>query len=155
MFHRDGTRDSRYSVEIEYAGRYEPADDPALRPGQEWVVRFAGERLGGAGDRGAAELLACQHAADRIAGIAGDDAPPVVAIVDIADVRPDATKVPVTELRAGDLVFDIWGGTHAVVSVRTLKDGTVSFRRDHENYRTHLARGGTITIVRTRADASN
>lgn len=44
------------------------------------------------------------------------------AIVDIVDVIPEATKIPVWAIMPSDKVFDIWGNTYDVVDT---KAGTV------------------------------
>jgi hypothetical protein len=55
-----------------------------------------------------------------------DDEP----FVDIIDVEPTAMRIPVEQLRIGDVVFDVFGGEHEVVSVRLLKDGMRFVRED-------------------------
>lgn len=39
-------------------------------------------------------------------------------IVSITEAHPEATKLFARELRVGDRVFDVYGGTHALTHVR-------------------------------------
>ena len=70
-------------------------------------------------------------------------------IVDIADVVPQAVRVRADEIRPGDSVFDIFGGTHPLVSVRSIRKGrAVSVKRADVPYRDQWAADATVTIIR-------
>ena len=68
-------------------------------------------------------------------------------IAPLERVNADALRVRVELLRKGDTVFDAHGGRHKVASVRTLKDGVISFKREDLSYREYLYPGGDIVIV--------
>lgn len=70
------------------------------------------------------------------------------AIVDIADVVPDAIRVDVEDVRATDEVFDIFGGTHKIKSVKLLKRSTRITRED--GCSDSFPNGSQITVRRTR-----
>lgn len=61
-----------------------------------------------------------------------------MAMVDITSVHIDALRVSFDQVRAGDWVFDAWGGRHKLASVRILKDGTLSIKRDDYPHREHF-----------------
>ncbi|HTF53684.1 MAG TPA: hypothetical protein VK735_40080 [Pseudonocardia sp.] len=67
--------------------------------------------------------------------------------VDITDTNPKATRIPATDVKVGDRVFDVYGGTHRIVSVRPLKDGGASLRREDAEYPERFALGEKITII--------
>lgn len=73
-------------------------------------------------------------------------------VVDIVDALPNRIRVRAADLRAGDLVHDAMGGTHELVSVRTLADGRISTQRDDQRTyrggRDHWGPEETLTIVR-------
>jgi hypothetical protein len=71
------------------------------------------------------------------------------ALVDITSLRPDAVQITGIELKVGDLVFDIQGGTHVLTSVRgPLSDGQISYKRADANYRERIGPADPITVVR-------
>lgn len=57
------------------------------------------------------------------------DAP---AVVEIADVHPEASKITVRELRAGMAVWDIWGNAYTLDKVTHFKHGCRLYRSDGE-----------------------
>lgn len=64
----------------------------------------------------------------------------------IADVFKDAVRVPVTELRMGDRVFDTTGGTHELVKVVVSSQFTRTYR-DDKTVPDVFANYETITII--------
>lgn len=52
--------------------------------------------------------------------------------VDITEVHPEATKVPVRELRAGMSIWSIWGKAYALDKVTHFKHGCRTYRSDGE-----------------------
>lgn len=54
------------------------------------------------------------------------------AVVEIADVRPEATKITVRELRAGMTVWSIWGKPYSLDKVTHFKHGCRIYRSDGE-----------------------
>jgi hypothetical protein len=72
--------------------------------------------------------------------------------VDIADVFADAVRVPAESVKAGDLVFDAFGGRHEVKSAKSTTVRGVSGVRilRHDGWPIYLEHGDTITIVRAR-----
>lgn len=72
------------------------------------------------------------------------------AIVRITDVYPDATEIPVTELRDTDRVYDAMGNTHGIVKggVRHLKNGLVKVKRDDLDEPEYFEADKTITVQR-------
>ena len=70
------------------------------------------------------------------------------AVTDIVRVHPDALRVPFNQVRAGDWVFDAFGGRHKLVRARVLKSGKLSIKRDDYPCTEHVStEDGTITIV--------
>jgi hypothetical protein len=73
-------------------------------------------------------------------------------IVPIMGTLPGRIRVRADELRVGDLVHDAMGGTHELVSVRTLANGRISTQRDDQRTyrggRDRWAPDETLTIVR-------
>ena len=59
---------------------------------------------------------------------------------------PSTVLLPVTQLRAGDLVFDTDGFLHPVASAEDGSAGSMWIQRRDLNYREHLS--GQITVVR-------
>lgn len=57
-----------------------------------------------------------------------------------------ATAIPVTQLQAGDLVFDVDGLVHPLASVETGLDSTAWIHRQDLGYVEHLT--GTIVVIR-------
>lgn len=72
--------------------------------------------------------------------------PTIPATVLISEVEPSAERVRVDEVRPGDLVFDTFGGTHVVTSVRLYKRIVRIYRADH--WDSSFLRTETITIIR-------
>ena len=60
--------------------------------------------------------------------------------------------IPVTQLRPGDLVFDIQGDLHALVSAERGSAGSMWIQRHDLNHVEHLV--GRIMVVRSRTNAS-
>lgn len=77
----------------------------------------------------------------------GHDQP---VLVDISAVVPGTIQIKAKDLRVGDKVFDLFGGTHELAMVRTLKSGVVSTRRDDQRYTEHWFPEDTITILRAK-----
>lgn len=66
--------------------------------------------------------------------------------VDIAVVHPEAIRVDVADMTAGDVVFDVFGGTSSLVKVRPYRDGSVTIT--HTDGRREWLAPGPITIRR-------
>lgn len=77
---------------------------------------------------------------------------PPPAVVDIADVVPTVIKVKAADLRAGDKVFDVYGGQHKLVSVKHLQakhlHGMVSIKREDQKHREWYRAYEEFTIIR-------
>lgn len=58
--HRNGERDRRYTIKLEYCGYLKP----------QWVVRFCGDWVGRAPQRPGATDIALAHQADRLRAMA-------------------------------------------------------------------------------------
>lgn len=56
---------------------------------------------------------------------------------DIKDVFADAVRVPFADVRAGDWVFDTFGGRHKLKAARVLKSGALSIKREDLPYTEH------------------
>jgi len=68
--------------------------------------------------------------------------------VEITDAHQDAVKISAADLRPTDLVFDVFGGRHAIQSLRHGKR-TVSFvREDQPETRDRFLNDDTITVIR-------
>lgn len=65
--------------------------------------------------------------------------------VDITEVYPDARVVTAKEVRAGDSVFDVFGGTHEVSKARTFTHVTRIERLD--GWPMTLGKDDPITIL--------
>jgi hypothetical protein len=76
-------------------------------------------------------------------------AAPTAQRVERGALAPGAVEVRVTQLRAGDVVFDVQGLSHRLMSVRPGSAATVWIQRDDLNYVEHLS-GGIIVLASTR-----
>lgn len=77
------------------------------------------------------------------------------ATVDIDAVEPEAIRIPTSDLRRTDIVFDVMGDQHALAWVRHHKYG-VTFRRQDKpkgtsewrSYRDWDGMTSTMTVIR-------
>lgn len=54
--------------------------------------------------------------------------------VDITDAVPGSVRIPVSELLAGDQVFDVFGTPHMLTDVRNLVGGVVRTKREDQTH---------------------
>jgi hypothetical protein len=68
------------------------------------------------------------------------------AIVNITDVEPTSERVLAETVKAGDTIFDVFGGKHTVRRVRVFKHVVHLFRSGRQPSSFEV--GSTITVIR-------